>query len=386
MNIKNCQQKKEKILKDFNKSGKYVNWREKKMSSLRLADSYKQISKAISEEYKQRGVHVRHKKVTRRVLDRNMNIINEITTLESAGLYDLNGRRVVNYEKRAENIRFCGSMLDFVKVDDKLKLIKANFCKVPLCPMCQWRKSMRIFFEVSKIMSVIEKKYNYIPVFLTLTVRNCSAENLGDILDDMFSGWHELMRSGTLNPKVNKEKKHIVQGWFRALEITYNDKTNEFHPHFHVIMLVEKNYFKSSDYLKTEEWVQLWRKSAKLDYDPVCDIRRTRNIKGKRKEVAEVAKYTYKDAEILNKKLSDEKKTEVIKYLSGALHQRRLYAYGGVMKDIAAELKIKDIDKADLVNVNDEKIDSSLATMILRYRWNMGISNYVLVEEKNILE
>ncbi|MDR1755183.1 MAG: protein rep [Eubacterium sp.] len=373
-------------MKDFNKSGKYVNWREKKMSSLRLADSYKQISKAISEEYKQRGVHVRHKKVTRRVLDRNMNIINEITTLESAGLYDLNGRRVVNYEKRAENIRFCGSMLDFVKVDDKLKLIKANFCKVPLCPMCQWRKSMRIFFEVSKIMSVIEKKYNYIPVFLTLTVRNCSAENLGDILDDMFSGWHELMRSGTLNPKVNKEKKHIVQGWFRALEITYNDKTNEFHPHFHVIMLVEKNYFKSSDYLKTEEWVQLWRKSAKLDYDPVCDIRRTRNIKGKRKEVAEVAKYTYKDAEILNKKLSDEKKTEVIKYLSGALHQRRLYAYGGVMKDIAAELKIKDIDKADLVNVNDEKIDSSLATMILRYRWNMGISNYVLVEEKNILE
>jgi plasmid rolling circle replication initiator protein Rep len=140
-------------------------------------------------------------------------------------------------------------------------------------------------------------------------------------------------------------------------------------------MLVDKSYFTTDDFMWTEEWVQLWRKAARLDYDPICDIRRTRNGKQK-KEVAEVVKYTYKDARILHKKLTDDKKVDVVKYLSSALHGRRLYAYGGVMKSIAAELKIKDIEKSDLVKVDDENINSSLVKMILRYSWNVGVSNY----------
>jgi plasmid rolling circle replication initiator protein Rep len=149
-------------------------------------------------------------------------------------------------------------------------------------------------------------------------------------------------------------------------------------------MLVERGYFTGKDYMKTEDWVKLWRKSAKLDYDPVCDIRRTRSVNGKRKEVAEVAKYTYKDAEILSKKLSEDKKDDVVKYLSGALHGRRLYAYGGVMKEIVAELKIKDEDKLDLKE--DGEIDSSLAKMILSYHWNVGVSNYTLAKKVEFTE
>ncbi|MCL2410302.1 MAG: protein rep, partial [Treponema sp.] len=118
---------------------------------------------------------------------------------------------------------------------------------------------------------------------------------------------------------------------------------------------------------------------AKLDYDPICDIRKTRTSKDKRNEVAEVAKYTYKDAEILNNILSDEDKADVVKNLSSALHGRRLYAYGGCMKKIAAELKLKDVeDKADLVNLTDDEseINDGLAKMILNYRWDMGLSVY----------
>jgi plasmid rolling circle replication initiator protein Rep len=311
--------------------------------------------------------------------------VGEVVSTEPMGLYDENGERVVNYEKRADNMRFCGTYLEFANIGDELKLIKANFCRVPLCPMCQWRKSMRIFFGVSDIMREIEKRrLNYIPVFLTLTVKNCSLENLNKNLDIAFNGWHDFMRSNSLNPMIDGKIIHIVKGWFRALEITYNDKTNTFHPHFHAIMLVEKNYFKGKDYMKTEDWVKLWRKSAKLDYDPVCDIRRTRSVKGKRKEVAEVAKYTYKDAEILSKKLSDDNKDDVVKCLSGALHGRRLYAYGGVMKEIAAELKIKDENELDLKK--DGEIDLSLAKMILSYHWNVGVSNYTLAKKIEVAE
>jgi len=402
----------ENILIDINKKGKIVDWRGKKLSSLSLAKRYKSISEKTKPEYERRGVHKRYRKIERKIRNGAGEITGTIISNEPMGLYDRDGKRVVNYEKRAENMKFCGSFLEFLDMPERLKLIKANFCRVPLCPMCQWRKSMRIFFDTSKIMKVVEERYpKYIPLFLTLTVRNCSVEDLSSNLDNIFSGWDDFMRSKTLNPLVKGERKHIVKGWFRALEVEYDgdekitqtrynkakeyydrngikvgDKNlncNTFHPHFHAIMLVEKSYFKGKDYKRTEEWVQLWRKAAKLDYDPVCHIQRTRTTKGKREEVAEVAKYTYKDAEILNKKLSDDKKDEVVKSLSSAIHGRRIYAYGGVMKEIAAELKVKDVDKADLVNTSDEyEINSALAKMIVTYRWNMGVSNYTFA--KNI--
>ena len=388
MNMKESQEA--NFLIDIDNKGTIRDWRGKKMSSLGLAKVYKRIGEKIKPEYEKRGVHMRYKKVKRRSKDKIIdNIIGDVISSEPMGLYDEVGKRVVNYEKRADNMRFCGTYLEFADiVGFGLKLVNANFCRVPLCPMCQWRKSMRIFFDVSAIMREIEKRrLSYIPVFLTLTVRNCSFEDLSGNLDIAFNGWNEFMRSRHLNPMVNGKITHMVKGWFRALEITYNDKTNTFHPHFHAIMLVEKSYFKGKDYMKTEDWVKLWRKSARLDYDPVCDIRRTRSSNGKRKEVAEVAKYTYKDAEILSKKLSDDKKDDVVKYLSGALHGRRLYAYGGVMKEIAAELKIKDDDKADLVKADGEyEVDSSLATMILSYHWNVGVSNYTLAKKKEFTE
>lgn len=381
MNMKISQELNNNILIDIDNKGKVRDWRGKKMSSLGLAKVYKRISEKIKSEYERRGVHVRYRRVVRRNNDNiTGNVVSETVNFESMGLYDENGERVVNYEKRANNMNFCGTYLEFADVRGGFKLINANFCRVPLCPMCQWRKSMRIFFEVSAIMRKIEERHlNYVPVFLTLTVRNCSVKDLGQNLDVVFDGWNEFMRSNSLNPMVKGEITHVVKGWFRALEITYNDKADTFHPHFHAIMLVERSYFKGKDYMKTEDWVKLWRKSAKLDYDPVCDIRRTRSQKGKRKEVAEVAKYTYKDAEILSKKLSDDRKDDIVKNLSGALHGRRLYAYGGVMKEIAAELKIKNDDKLDLKE--DGEIDLSLAKMILSYHWNVGVSNYTLAKK-----
>jgi plasmid rolling circle replication initiator protein Rep len=369
MNTKKNQE--ENILKDLNSRGKTRDWRGKKMSSLELSNVYRDIADKIKLEYKSRGVHIRMKK----------NKDGEETDIP-AGLYDRDGKRVINYGKRAENMKFCGSFLKFAEIEDRKKLIEANFCRVPLCPMCQWRKTLRVFFDTSRIISEVEKRYKDIKhIFLTLTVKNCPLESLSGVLDKIFKGWDVFMHSKTLNPEVKGKQQHIVKGWFRALEVEYNSETNTFHPHFHAILNVDKSYFKGADYLKTEEWVQLWRRSAKLDYDPVCYVERVKN-KGNQKDIAEVAKYTYKDAEILKETLSDDKKDEVVKYLSAALHQRRLYAYGGIMKAIAAELKIES--KASLIKVDDSKIDYSLAKMILTYRWNMGVSNYMLAEKTEL--
>jgi plasmid rolling circle replication initiator protein Rep len=352
-----------KILEDVNSKGKKIDWRKKKEASLHMAKNYKNISK-------------KQKKILRKLIKKGENV-----ELRKSGLY-VNGKRIINYEKRAENMRFCSSNLDFADTGDRLKLIKANFCRVTLCPMCQWRKSLRVFFDTSKIVDKLEERHkNLKPIFLTLTVKNCSVESLPLTLDNMFESWDNFMNSRTLRPKIKDKQEYLIKGWFRALEIIYNSETNEFHPHFHAIMYVDKSYFTGKDYLKTADWVQLWRKSAKLDYDPICDVRKA-DKRGKRKEVAEVAKYTFKDVDILKETLSDETKADVIENLSGALHQRRLYAYGGLMKSIAAELKIKDADKSDLVTVDGDKINPMIVKEILSYRWNMGLRNYVLIEKK----
>jgi len=389
-----------KILVDKGSKGKEKPWRGKKFMSLKLAESYERIADKVSDEYRKRGVHIRYKRVKRKIGE-------EIKTIsEPMGLYDSDGKRVVNYEKRASNVKFCGTCLEFEPIDKELKrLIKANFCRVPLCPMCQWRKSLRVFKEVSEVMRIVQlRKVNYVPLFLTLTVKNCAVENLKATLDNMFNGWNEFMRSRTLNPMIAGKITHIVKGWFRSLEITYdgdkfitakryreakkyyderglkqgdkNPNYNTIHPHFHAVLLVERTYFKSDGYMHTRDWVKLWRQSARLDYDPVCDIRRVRTSKEKRNQVADIAKYTYKDAEILTDKLAEQEKDNVVQSLSSALHGRRLYAYGGIMKEIVAELKLDE----NKIDVTDE-VNPELAKMILMYRWDFGISNYRFVKE-----
>lgn len=276
--------------------------------------------------------------------------------------------------KRSERIRSCGSYLEFTKSQEtgKKYLVAANFCKSLLCPMCGWRRSRRRFYELSTVMDEVQKRNEkLVPLFLTLTLRNCAAnvEELSKTLDLVFSGWHKFTNHYTV--------KGRIKGWFRALELTYNRKTDEFHPHIHVLILVNRSYFSNGAYLSTAEWVRLWRVSLGLDYDPVCDIRKVKNSGERRKDINEMSKYTVKDADFIFE--NDDALTDrLVSVLSKSLRRRRLYAFGGVMKVIAAELKFSEASE-DLIHVGDETIRNDIAILIEKYRWHFGISQYVRV-------
>jgi plasmid rolling circle replication initiator protein Rep len=363
-----------------------IKWKYKKRGSLIVSDSYKHISVKKTEEYAERGVHKRYVVAKRKVkvpavVDKNTGEVlnNSYEYIENydmcIGSYDKNGKRVIDYNGRSEYLKCCANFLEFIKEVEsgKRSLFKAGFCKDTLCPMCQWRKSLKIFHNVSKIMDKIEERHkNYVPLFLTLTIKNCKMSELSKTLDKIFKGWHIFLN--------HSQVERITKGWFRALEVTYNEKSKEFHPHIHAIILVEKSYFKGNDYMKTEEWVRIWRLSAKLDYDPVCDIRRTKTQKGKRKEVAEVAKYTLKDSDILKKGRKKELTDEIIENLAESFKGRRIYAFGGEMKEISKEIGIKKADGGDLVNIDGETYRGDIAVILERYQWHYGFSNYVKIE------
>ena len=301
--------------------------------------------------------------------------------------------------KKANRVYHCGNELGFARsLEGKLTLKTAEFCRERLCPMCAWRKSLKMFHTVSKIMDVTEARHpDLVPVFLTLTVRNCKEATICTELDNMFKAWSVFVH--------HRSFTDVVHGWYRALEITHDNETHisaaryasnpsyytslgikagspnpnyaTFHPHFHIILLVHKDYFKKDNkkYIPITKWVHMWRVSLGVDYSPVCDIRKVNKNKGKHKAVAEVAKYTVKDCEYLTK--NNATTDRLVELYSKALFHRRLYAFGGILKKIAKELNAEQPDAGDLINIDEDKIREDIATILEIYRWDMGITNYV---------
>lgn len=304
----------------------------------------------------------------------------------------------LGYTGRAKRVEDCGNILEFLRdlATGLLRLQKTYFCKVPLCPMCMWRKSLKISYQVSRVMDITFSRYpDLLPLFLTLTLKNCTPDDLKATLDVLLSGWREFERG--------RKVKLLVKAYFRSVEITYdkdeiisktrynrakkyydrlgikpgdkNPNFDTFHPHIHAIILVDKSYFDNG-YLETWEWLTIWKQAAKLNYDPIGDIRSCRPEGKQRKEIAEVAKYTLKDTEFLDKQ-DEPKMDRLVGILSEALFRRRLFEFGGVMRDIAKEIDAEKPDEGDLVHINDQTIRADMATQVERYRWRFGINNYV---------
>lgn len=273
---------------------------------------------------------------------------------------------------KAYRIMDCGSFLEFKRFDSgEMKLHQANFCKVRLCPMCAWRRSLKIFAQVSKVMDKCNSDYDYRFIFLTLTCRNCSPDDLNSQIDELFAAFRKMTG--------RKVFKTAVKGFFRCLEITHNWDDNTFHPHFHIILAVNKSYFDDSKiYISQKKWSELWGDCLGVDYTPIVDVRTFNRSTGK--EVAEVAKYAVKPSDVLSP-YSDDKMTDfVVETLDRALNGRRLVAFGGILKVIHKLLNLDDTEDGNLINVDDDEIRDDLNYVICRYRWHVGYSDYIYID------
>ena len=300
----------------------------------------------------------------------------------SALLAESYGR--LQMETKQQRVSECGSFLEFAhdyvdgKINPQGKLHNANFCRDRLCPMCAWRRSYKIFGQISKIMDYIAQDYAFL--FVTLTVPSVKGDKLSETIDRMNDAFiRKFMKYSAI--------KKAVCGFYRALEITrQNDKKSKsyglYHPHFHCVFAVNKSYFKKSGYLKRDEWLHFWQKAYGDESITQVDVRRAYD---KRKSdlvqsdaltsadavaslssaVAEIAKYAVKvDEDML---LDDE----VVKTLSDALYHRRLVSFGGCFKEAYENLGLDDAEDGDLIHV-DDNINASLVQLIVRYGWNCG--------------
>lgn len=265
---------------------------------------------------------------------------------------------------RSARVNDCGSFLEYHVTAQEKKLHTANFCKDRLCPMCNWRRSLKIFGQVSRVMDQLEKD-GYCFLFLTLTVKNCSAADLPKTVQMLFDGWRKMYhKKGVFQKRV--------AGTFRSLEVTRNKETKDFHPHFHVILAVRPEYFSGRNYMTQAAWSELWRSCCDLDYNPIIDIRKIKpGSKGLAGAVAEVSKYAVKATDFLQGSM-DDKVSYVAAFLS-ALTQRRLCAFTGCFMKVRKQLALDDVEDGDLVHVDGDELREDVAYMIVRYSWRSGV-------------
>lgn len=79
-------------------------------------------------------------------------------------------------------------LLRFIRREDgSLKLYQAYFCKNCLCPMCNWRRSMKYSYQdTSRIVDeAIKQEPKARFLFLTLTVKNVEGEALNSTISQL---------------------------------------------------------------------------------------------------------------------------------------------------------------------------------------------------------
>lgn len=307
-------QNQEQILKDFTKKGKERNWRGRKLLSLKLVDVFK----------------------------------------------------VLGYRRSlVDNVGSCGQYLHFIKrADGSLKLYQAYFCKNKLCPMCNWRRSMKYSYQTSQIVDrAIQKEPKGRFLFLTLTVKNVEGDKLSDTLSQLTQGFNRLF-------KYKKVQKNLI-GFLRSIEVTHNETEGTYHPHIHVLLMVKSSYFKTkNDYISQEEWGELWSQSLKVDYVPMVDIRAVKETgKGLKGAILETAKYPTKPIEF------NLENAQVVDDLYNGLYRKRQLGFGGLFKTIKKELALDDVENGDLIHTSDNQDDLSQGTKIVAY-WNATKQNY----------
>lgn len=299
----------------------------------------------------------------------------EIVKYRSGEVLDdknVNGKKRPWRERKTENVKYADYLADlefrkaktvhecadnlFFHIDEngEKKLYQTWFCKSRLCPMCAWRRGLKVQIQMSKVLDeAVRQQPTAKFLFLTLTVRNVrSGHNLRIAMRHLTDSFRRFS-------KYKKFQDNII-GYVRSTEVTVNKDNGSYHPHIHVLLMVRSSYFKGKNYMKAEDWQTLWRKAAKLDYDPVIDIRKVTDKRGGnslKNAALETAKYQTKSKDYLNDDVADCVNRQRLNDLEYALRDTRQFGFGGVLKEIAMQLKIDENDD-DLVHVEGDDAES----------------------------
>lgn len=251
-------------------------------------------------------------------------------------------------------IRECGTIL---VVDEEENILSANFCKARLCPVCAWKRSLKLYHAVKDVTdSIVQFQPETRFLFLTLTQPNVKAEKLNKEIDEIMYAYKRLRQDAKI--------KKMSKGMIKSLEITYNEKEDTYHPHLHVVIATSKSYFKrgSPIYIKHETWLQKWqyyKNDTRISNINIKAIKTEETTKA----IAEVCKYTVKLSSV-----ADQENIKALAHVMQTIHNRRLFSSSGVFREYARILKY---DLEEIANEEKEETALLLAEGKAKFKvWN----------------
>jgi plasmid rolling circle replication initiator protein Rep len=268
-----------------------------------------------------------------------------------------------DFDHYSKRIAECSQVLSFglVPVDEeiKLKLRSTRSCRIKHCPVCLWRRSLMWKSKAHKLLPTVIKDYpKHRWIFLTLTLKNMPIVDLNSSLKLMKTGFERL----------SQVKAFPADGWIKSLEVT-RGLDGSAHPHYHCLLMVKPSYF-SHGYIKHGEWMAMWKKAMRFDYDPRVDIRVVDDTQNLLEAIPELLKYTTKPAHLT------ADKDWLVEY-THQMQNVRCISTGGILKKYLKELE-KEPD--DLIGKDDDGEEVKDDETRLSFSWRTETKKYKLVK------
>ena len=231
--------------------------------------------------------------------------------------------------------------------------VHSKHCKNRWCLVCTRIKTATYINAYISIMKDLPDKQ-----FVTLTVKNVPYNNLTQTLNKMQSSFNQI------------KSNHTLRGLFkgiRKLEITYNPITDEYHPHYHLVVSGYNTALILVDY-----WMKLFPNTSE-------DAQDIKQIDNDDNSLIEIFKYATK---IIQKDIDKpNEKTIYFVALNNiliALKGRRTFQPFGIKKpkivdDYSLELEQQSMD-IDFYSWEQELSDW------INYESGQLLSNYVAPE------
>jgi plasmid rolling circle replication initiator protein Rep len=193
---------------------------------------------------------------------------------------------------------------------------KSSLCRKRWCSCCCRIKTAELTNGYKQPLMELGQLY-----FVTLTRPNVKGRQLKSEIRKLIQGFTRIK-----NNMQSKNYSIKIQG-MRKLEVTYNETTDTYHPHFHIIM---------SDYLATQTLLNLWYKQFPTANSKAQDVRAIKQ--NDEQSFIELFKYATKETT----KDGEEYSGEVLNTIYSSLNGIKLYQKYGTFKKVKEPIEVKE--------------------------------------------
>tara|TARA_R110000868_G_C10829523_1_gene759271 strand:+ start:207 stop:1199 length:993 start_codon:yes stop_codon:yes gene_type:complete len=228
----------------------------------------------------------------------------------------------VKLQNYFSNAYYCSDSLKQVGKN----IIEVQYCNSRVCNQCNRIRTAKL---MNGYVSQLSGKKQY---FVTLTIPNVAADELRTSISNMVKNCSNIIR-------VIRERKKINVNGIRKIEITYNQKTNTYHPHIH--LLVDN----AADMIVTE-----WLKRNPTAKPIAQDIRAADE-----NSLNELFKYTTKIGISKTKEINSsiDIQVEAIYNITKAMFNKRAFQPFGLIKKVNEDIKDNDLNSEQYPELND---------------------------------